>query len=307
MDATRYTYEDCIHNSEKVAWRIDDVLPAGSRLDFTRAFLPEVMVRSKVLVFLSEMERLKLNHIFANAYLNLFAFVEEYIAADIVRHANAEQFGDDHALRALLRFADEEVKHRMLFQTFGRMFVENFGSPCGVLANAQEVAGVILDKKPMAVMLVTYHLELITQKHYVEFVKGDRDEDLDALFANLLRYHWLEESQHAKIDVLELEKMRADSSDKVVDEAIQDYVDIVHAFDGLLKAQGEMDAESLQKAIGRVLPPSERVSVAREMHQSYRNLFLTMGLDHASFQEMLERLSSTAGPRVLAMRPGLAQ
>ena len=101
MEATRYTYEDCIHNSEKVAWRIDDVLPVGSRLDFTRAFLPEVMVRSKVLAFLSDMERLKLNHIFANAYLNLFAFVEEYIAADIVRHANAAQFGDDHALRAL--------------------------------------------------------------------------------------------------------------------------------------------------------------------------------------------------------------
>jgi hypothetical protein len=43
------------------------------------------------------------------------------------------------------------------------------------------------------------------------------------------------------------------------------------------------------------------------MHQSYRNLFLAMGLDHASFRDMLEHLSPTAGPRVLAMRPGLTQ
>jgi hypothetical protein len=195
----------------------------------------------------------------------------------------------------------------MLFQAFGRMFADHFGSPCRLLANAQEVAGVILDKRPMAVMLVTYHLELITQKHYVEFVKSDRDEDLDPLFANLLRYHWLEESQHAKIDVLELEKMRADSSAKVSDEAIQDYMDILRAFDGLLKAQAEMDAESMGEATARAFAPAETASIARKVHQSYRNLFLIMGLDHPSFLDMLEHLSSTARSRVLAMRPGLSQ
>src|SRR5260221_6309889 len=116
----------------------------------------------------------------------------------------------------------------------------------------------------MGVMLVAYRLELITQKQYRELVKGLRDEDLDPLFANLLRYHWLEESQHAKIDVLELEKMRADSSVKVIDEAIQDYMDIVQAFDGLLKAQGEMDAESLRKATKRVFSPAQIGSITRE-------------------------------------------
>ena len=71
-----------------------------------------------------------------------------------------------------------------------------------MLGAAAEVAGVILSKSPIAVMLVTCHLELMTLQHYTECVR--EDDAVDPLFQRLLKCHRLEESQHARIDALEL-------------------------------------------------------------------------------------------------------
>ena len=38
----------------------------------------------------------------------------------------------------------------------------------------------------------------MTQLHYLDSVKDDGD--LDPLFKSLLRHHWMEEAQHAKLD-----------------------------------------------------------------------------------------------------------
>src|SRR5689334_16960549 len=100
-----YDYESCVRGSQKVSWKIDDVLPEDTRLDFSRPFLPAKLSGTRPLPFLSKGELLKLNHINGNAYLNLFAFVEEYILAAVVQHALAELYGDHDAIRALTRFA----------------------------------------------------------------------------------------------------------------------------------------------------------------------------------------------------------
>ena len=38
-----YDYATCVRNSEKISWRVDEVLPPDTRLDFTRPFLPEAL------------------------------------------------------------------------------------------------------------------------------------------------------------------------------------------------------------------------------------------------------------------------
>lgn len=301
----KFDYSTCLRLSERVSWLIDDVLPDGSHLDFQRRFMPEALTGTGALEFLAEPERVKLNQIFGNSYLNLFEFVEEYIAADVAQHAIAAQFGDDDAFRALLRFADEEVKHRTLFRRFGAMFADRFGTPCDVLQSAQEVAQVILSKNPMAITLTTLHLELITQQHYTHHVRERTDEEgLDPLFARLLRFHWIEEAQHAKLDVLELEKMLEFGDEQVVDSAMKDYCDIVQAFDGLLAQQAEMDAGNLERAVGRTLNGQRDRTIAA-MHQAYRRAFLLMGLEHQQFLEMLDQMSPTAKDRARALLPGL--
>jgi hypothetical protein len=296
MLSLNYDYESCIRSSEKVSWRIDDVMPPDTRLDFKKPFLPAALVGRDALPFLSAGETLKLNQINGNAYLNLFAFVEEYIIATAVQHAQAEMFGDHHAIRALLRFAEEEVKHQALFLRYLDAFKRDFGHECEVLGAAAEVASVILSKSPIAVMMVTLHLEIMTQAHYVECVKDA--SDVDPFFARLLRFHWLEESQHARIDALELDKMLSMAAPPQVEQAFRDYLDLIDAFDGLLKSQSEMDARSLGTAIGRTFSAEETAAIVASQHKAYRMTFLVYGMRNPTFIEDLQQISPEGAARV---------
>ena len=95
-----------------------------------------------------------------SAYAYLFYFVEAYIVTATMEHARAELYGDEIVLRTLLRFTEEEVKHQQMFLRFGELFDRDFGTEVGLTDSPQEVAGYILSKSPMAVLLVTLHLEI---------------------------------------------------------------------------------------------------------------------------------------------------
>jgi P-aminobenzoate N-oxygenase AurF len=291
-----YDYASCVRNSEKVAWKLDDVMPEGTRLDFGRPFLPAALSGRGELSFLNAEERRKLNQITGNAYLNLFGFVEEYIIALAVDHAQAEMFGDHDAIRALTRFADEEVKHQALFHRYIGAFQRDFGHACEVLGSAAEVAGVILGKNPIAVMLVTLHLEIMTQAHYVECVKDDTA--IDPLFTKLLRFHWMEESQHARIDALELDKLLSSATPAMIKAAFDDYLGLIDAFDGLLKAQAEMDVRAIAGATGRTFDADQMREIVAAQHCGYRHTFLIYGMTNSSFLENLDKISSDEAHRV---------
>jgi hypothetical protein len=291
-----YDYASCVKNSEKIAWRIDDVMAEGTRLDFGRPFLPTALAGRGELSFLNAEERRKLNQITGNAYLNLFGFVEEYIIALAVQHAEAEMFGDHDAIRALVRFADEEVKHQALFHRYIEAFRRDFGHECEVLGSAAEVAGVILGKSPIAVMLVTLHLEIMTQAHYVECVKDDTA--IDPFFIKLLRFHWMEESQHARIDALELDKLLVAATPEMIKTAFDDYLALIDAFDGLLKAQAEMDAPAIARATGRTFDADQTSQIVAAQHSGYRHTFLIYGMTHSTFLENLAQISKDAAHRV---------
>lgn len=289
-----YDYATCVRSSEKVSWKVDDVMPPESRLDFQRPFLPTKLAGRDRLEFLSELEERRLNQISGNAYLNLFGFVEEFILAMVVQLAHAELFGDHDALRALTRFADEEAKHQQLFHRYIEAFKRDFGYPCEVLGSAAEVASVVLGKSPVGVLLTTLHIELMTQAHYVECVRDS--SDIDPFFARLLHKHWLEESQHARIDALELDKLASASSPEALEQGLVDYLAILDAFDGLLRQQAEMDARGLVGALGRTFTPAQTDRLIASQHAGYRRTFLTYGMTNRTFVELVTRLlpSSTA-------------
>lgn len=291
-----YDYESCIRASEKISWKVDEVMPAGTRLDFSRPFLPSALAARGDLPFLSAQEARAFNQIAGNAYLNLFAFVEEYILATVLQHAHAEMFGDHSAIRALARFADEEIKHQKLFQRYREAFLRDFAHPCEVLGQAAEVASVILSKSPIAVMLTTYHIELMTQAHYVECVRDNTD--IDPFFARLLHSHWLEESQHARIDALELQKLVNEATPEQIRVAFDDYLDIVDAFDGLLRQQAEMDTRALQAACARTFDAPQLEALVGAQHRGYQRTFLWYGMTNAAFREVIGELDAAGAERV---------
>ena len=67
------------------------------------------------------------------------------------------------------------------------------------------VAAAVLAHSPLAVALLTLHIEWFVQQHYVESIKDD--QDLDPQFKSLLKHHWLEEAQHTKLDTLMVEEL----------------------------------------------------------------------------------------------------
>ena len=291
-----HPYARLLAASERVSWKLEEVLPPGSKLDFQRVFLPRSLVDTSH-AFLSPPEQRALNHITGNAYLNLFAFVEEYIVADILNHAQAYVFEDEHKLRAMLRFAEEEVKHQRLFRSFRTLFEESFPTPCGVLGEAEHVAGVILLHHPLAVMLTTYHLELVTQEQYRMYTRA-KDEDIDPLFISLVRHHWVEEAQHAELDRLEIDAMVEGVGAAEMVSVFDDYLAICSAFDGLLFQQAGLDVDSLERAAGRALPGEQRLEVRRRQHAAYRRMFLELGLGHKRFRECISAIAPEAHARL---------
>lgn len=288
-----FDYASCIKSSEKIAWTIEDVLSPEATLDYSQPFLPAALSGESRVPGLSGDAARKLNQISGYAYLNLFAFVEEYIIDAAVRQATDEVHGDHVALRALLRFSEEEVKHQELFHRALALLGRTFGSEVEVLGDAAAVAGVILSKDPLAVMLVTLHLELMTQEHYTESVRDDAG--LDPLFRSMLRHHWLEEAQHARIDALEVAKLAREATPEQIARAFDDYIELIGAFDGLVGMQAKMDVENLRRA---GIEGFDAAAVEAAQHAAYRNTFLLMGMRNRQFVEYTTKVSPEGAQKI---------
>ena len=292
-----YDYRSVLETSQRINWKIEDVI-GGREFDFSRPFLPDAIAGVASIRCLDEKEKLKLNQIRGFTYLYLFGLVEEYILPSVLDHARGGGERESDERRALLRFAEEEAKHIDLFRWFVQEFESRFEIPCGVIGPPREIAAAILAHSPLGVFLTTLHIEWFTQKHYLESVKDNAAERLDPLFCSLLKHHWMEESQHAKLDTLVVDKIASALGRKEIEKGIDDYMDIGKLLDGGLQAQVRMDLESLQKAIGRELGPKERAEIEAAQLKSYRWTFLLSGMTHPNFDRSLRELSTDGHRRV---------
>ena len=55
--APSYNYQDTLAASQRVNWRVEDIIGGDKTLDFTRPFLPEALARTTELKFLNQAER----------------------------------------------------------------------------------------------------------------------------------------------------------------------------------------------------------------------------------------------------------
>ena len=107
----KFSYEACLQASERVTWRIEDIIGGQRQLDFSKPFMPEALARVEPLTFLTHAEQRILNQIRGYGYLYTFALVEEFIVPFIMDQLRGSVHDDDVATRALLGFASEEAKH----------------------------------------------------------------------------------------------------------------------------------------------------------------------------------------------------
>jgi hypothetical protein len=299
-----YTYQATLAASERVNWRVEDIIGGDKRLDFSKPFMPESLARVEQLGFLTPEEKVVLNHIRGHGYLYTFGLVEEFILPFVLDHARLRLHGDDYRVRALLRFAGEEAKHIHLFKCFREDFVGSFGTRCEVIGPPHEIARAVLSHHPLAVALTILHIEWMTQRHYVESVRDN--QDLDEQFKSLLRHHWMEEAQHAKLDTLMIDALSQACGPEEVDAAIDEYVQIGGMLDGGLQTQVEFDLDSLERATGRVLSEAERAEFMAVQRQAARWTFLGSGMTHANFLATLQALRPAGRTRVEKMAPAFS-
>jgi len=292
----QFTYRSALAASEAVRWRVEEIIGGEKRLDFTRPFMPESLARVGGLGFLTPYERKTLNQIRGHAYLVVFGLVEEFILPFVLDHARPQLAGDDYRVRALLQFAGEEAKHIHLFKEFRSEFERGFGSPCQVIGPPEAVAAEVLGHDPLAVALAVLQIEWMTQRHFVESVKDD--QGLDPLFKSLLRHHWMEEAQHAKLDTLMVEALAEGRGEDEIMSAVEEYLEIGGFLDGGLRQQVEFDLAALMRATGQALTASEKEHFRRVQLQANRWTYLGSGLTHEGFLATLERLSPKARARV---------
>ena len=281
-----FNFKDVLAISSRPSWAIEDVLPPGAKLDFGRRFMPENLARTATSPFLDDEEARILNQIRGHEYLALFGLVEEFILPFVLDHARTQLSGDDHRVRAMLQFASEEAKHIHLFKEFHRRFTEGFSVPCEVIGPPEAIAAEILGHDPLAVALVILHLEWMTQSHYVDSVKDDGD--LDPLFKSLLKHHWMEEAQHAKLDTLMVQAIFEGCSDEERAKAIDGYLEIGGMLDQGLAQQVQFDFESLKRATGREFTPEESERFREVQLQATRWTFLGSGMSHKNFLDVAE-------------------
>jgi hypothetical protein len=128
-----------------------------------------------------------------------------------------------------------------------REFDGEFGTPCGLIGPAEEICRTILGHGPLAVTIAILGLEWMSQGHYLGSVKDN--QDLDPQFRSLLKHHWIEEAQHARLDGLVLKSLAERSSPQDIATAIQEYLQIGSFLDAGLNQQAGLDLESLERAI----------------------------------------------------------
>jgi hypothetical protein len=296
-----FNFKDVLAISSRPAWAIEDVLPLDARLDYSRRFMPENLARTAAVPFLSETEAKILNQIRGHEYLVIFGLVEEFILPFVLDHARTQLSGDDERIRALLAFAGEEAKHIHLFRRFHRLFADSFETECAVIGPPEAIAAEVLGHDPLAVALVILHIEWMTQRHYLDSIKDDGD--LDPLFKSLLRHHWMEEAQHAKLDTLMVEALAEGRDEAGIERAIDEYLEIGGFLDGGFKAQAGLNVDAFERATGRSLSPAEREELAAQQHQALRWTYLGSGMTHPNFTATLEGLSLSARDRIAEVAP----
>jgi len=294
-----FNFEATLASSLRAQWQLDDVLRADQPLDFSRNFMPESLARTAAVESLNPDEQRILNQISAHQYLSIFGIVEEFILPFLFDHARPALRGDDWRVRALINFAGEEAKHIHLFKRYHAAFVRGFPVECQVIGPSEAIGAEVLRHDPLAVGLVILMIEWMTQQHYLGSIRDNGD--IDPLFKSLMKHHWMEEAQHAKLDTLIVEALAEGRTPEQIDKAMDEFFEIGGFLDVGLKQQAVFNLDALEKVIGRKV--ENRAEFLAQQHQAARWTYIGSGMVHERFIAALQGLSPRAAERIAEAAP----
>ncbi len=149
--------------------------------------------------------------------------------------------------------------------------------------------------------ITTLHIEWMVQRHYVDSIRDN--QQLDPQFKSLLKHHWVEEVQHAKIDTLMVESLASGLDEDAIMRGVDEYLAVGAFIDNGLKQQVEFDLDSLERAIGSRLSDKEKDEFRRQQLQANRWTYLGTGMTHEKVLDTLESLTPKARRKVESISP----
>ena len=292
-------YARCIQTSKRVRWDLDEDVIRGRHFDATHKFLPDGLSLADAFTTLSADEKRFVSQIQGRTYANVFGLVERFINAKVLELSHDHWFGDQVALEALVRFSDEELKHQALFRRIDAMIGDVLPDGYRFDIDPNAVAHAVLGKSTWAVLALTLDIELFTQLHYRQSI--DPDTQLSELFKDVFLYHWKEESQHAILDELEWVRHDADLVAEQRDKAVDEFIELVAAVDGILQSQAKADAGYFAAKCGRAVDEAEARAIEAAFLKAYRWQYVHSGAQHPHFGKVLSSLiTGDQGKRIHA-------
>jgi hypothetical protein len=276
-------YPSIVATSEKVAWTVDEIF-RDRRFDATKRIVPDSWVRTQHLAFLTPQDQRTLNHIRAFSYVHLFGNYEEFIPLHLMEIAQQDWHDDRAHLRALLRFGEEEMKHQQLMLRAEAVLEASCGYAFGRYFDPQKER-------------VTA-FEWGSQRHYVESVRDHPGEGSDPLYVDLLQYHWMEENQHTKTDVLEIERLARAMSPDELSAAFDDIQGLGGVVDATFVGQVEHELTTFQRVTGRQLAEAEATALHEALCQSMRAIWAEVALTHPNFKQVALELSKEGAAKL---------
>jgi hypothetical protein len=299
-DTERYAH--CVKASKAARWDIEaDVIRARS-FDLARKYLPDGLSLTKEFTSLSDGEKRFVSQIQGRTYANVFGLVERFITAKLLEIGRDYWLGDQNALEALVRFSDEELKHQALFRRIEAMMGATLPPGYRFDVDPDGVARAVLGKSTWAVLVLTLHIELFVQNHYRQSIEPDGE--LSELFKDVFLYHWRDECQHVVLDELELHRHDATLSQEERDRAVDDFIALVAAVDGILQMQAKADADYFAENCGRTVGGLESDGLAKQFLKAYRWQYIFSGATHLRFQKIVKGLIT--GPQFGRIEAALA-
>ena len=295
-------YLRSISASKAVHWEIERDVIRNRRFDMSKKYLPDGLSLVSEMTSLSEAERRLVSQIQGRTYANIFGLVERFITAKLLEVGQEHALGNQVALEALVRFSDEELKHQALFRRINDMMSDVMPAGYRFDVDPDAVARAVLSKSTWAVLVLTLHIELFVQNHYRQSI--DPDRDLSDLFKDVFLYHWKDECQHVVLDELEVARHDATLTHEKRDAAVDDFIGLVAAVDGILQMQAKSDAAFFAANCGRAVPADEAGQVQKQFLKAYRWQYIFSGATHPRFQAILKGMIT--GPQMKRIEAALA-
>jgi len=292
-------YARCIRASKRVRWDIDEDVIQGRSFDRSQKFLPDGLSLVQEFTTLAVDEKRFVSQIQGRTYANMFGLVERFINAKVLEVSRDHWLGDQVALEALVLQLLVAEPHQELFRRINDLVGATLPAGYHFDVNPDAVAGVVLSKSTWAVLALTLDIELFTQLHYRHSIEPDAE--LSALFKDVFLYHWKEESQHAILDELEWKRHDAELTVEARDRAVDEFIELVGAVDGILQAQAASDAGYFAATCGRTVDEAETQAIEAGFLKAYRWQYIHSGAAHPLFGKILSSLiTADQGQRIQA-------